>query len=251
MMPITETVKQLLIINVIFFIGSLLIPEAQVNLPMYFFENPMFGFWQPLTSMFMHGGVMHLLFNMFGLYMFGSTLEQFWGAKKFLFFYISCGLGAALVHQGVNYFEFQSAYDILINNGLTPNEIQTLLTDGSVRAKNASANSVVIQEAVNSLSGAYKIPVVGASGAIYGILVAFAFMFPDTKLMLLFLPVPIKAKYFVPGLLLLDLFSGLNGSAIFGTSTGIAHFAHLGGALSGYLIMRYWKKNQFNQNRWD
>lgn len=251
MMPITETVKQLLIINVIFFIGSLLIPEAQVNLPMYFFENPMFGFWQPLTSMFMHGGVMHLLFNMFGLYMFGSTLEQFWGAKKFLFFYISCGLGAALVHQGVNYFEFQSAHDILINNGLTPNEIQTLLTDGSVRAKNASANSVVIQEAVNSLSGAYKIPVVGASGAIYGILVAFAFMFPDTKLMLLFLPVPIKAKYFVPGLLLLDLFSGLNGSAIFGTSTGIAHFAHLGGALSGYLIMRYWKKNQFNQNRWD
>jgi len=168
-----------------------------------------------------------------------------------LFFYISCGLGAALVHQGVNYFEFQSAYNILINNGLTPNEIQTLLTEGSVRAQNASPNGAAIQEAVNSLSGAYKIPVVGASGAIYGILVAFAFMFPDAKLMLLFLPVPIKAKYFVPGLMLLDLFSGLNGSSIFGMSTGIAHFAHLGGALTGFLIMRYWKKNQFNQNRWN
>lgn len=251
MMQITETVKQLIVINIIFFIGSFFVPEAQAYLPMYFFENPLFNFWQPLTSMFMHGGLMHLLFNMFALFMFGSTLEQFWGAKKFLFFYISCGLGAALIHQGVNYLEFQSAYNILLENGLTSSEISVLLEEGSVRAKNASDNAIDIQNAVNTISGAYRIPVVGASGAIYGILVAFAFMFPNVELMMLFIPIPIKAKYFVPGILLIDLISGLNGGAIFGSSTGIAHFAHLGGALTGFLIMWYWKKNSFNQNRWN
>src|SRR5690554_6801983 len=127
MMRITETVKQLIIINVIFFIGSQFVPQAQAYLPMYFFENPLFQFWQPLTSMFMHGGLMHILFNMFALFMFGSTLEQFWGAKKFLFFYISCGLGAALVHQGVNYLEFQSAYNSLTELGVPQNIINKIL----------------------------------------------------------------------------------------------------------------------------
>src|SRR5690554_3039821 len=196
MMQITETVKHLILINILFFIGSQFVAESYALLPMYYFENPLFQFWQPLTSMFMHGGIGHILLNMFGLYMFGSTLEQYWGAKKFLFFYISCGLGAALVHQGVNYLEFQGAYTTLTENGLTPAEIKTLLKEG---------NSPSIQEAVNKLSGAYSVPVVGASGAIYGILVAFAFMFPNVKLMLLFLPVPIAAKYFVPAILLIDL----------------------------------------------
>lgn len=250
MMQITETVKQLIIINVIFFIGSYFVSEAQVYLPMYFFENPLFQFWQPLTSMFMHGGLMHILFNMFALFMFGSSLEQFWGAKKFLFFYISCGLGASLIHQGVNYLEFQSAYSTLLENGLTNIEIQTLLDHGSVQASNVSSNGAEIQNAVNAISGAYRIPVVGASGAIYGVLVAFAFMFPDVKLMMMFIPIPIKAKYFVPGILLIDLISGLNGGAIFGSSTGIAHFAHLGGALTGFLIMWYWKKNSTNDFRY-
>lgn len=251
MMQITETVKHLILINILFFVGAQFVAESHVLLPMYYFENPLFQFWQPLTSMFMHGGIGHILFNMFGLYMFGSTLEQYWGAKKFLFFYISCGLGAALVHQGVNYLEFQGAYSTLIENGISPAEISTLLEKGSVSAMYASDNVALIQEAVNKLSGAYSIPVVGASGAIYGILVAFAFMFPNVKLMLLFLPVPIAAKYFVPAILLIDLLSGLNGNSVFGTSTGIAHFAHLGGALTGFLIMWYWKKNQFNDNRWN
>lgn len=251
MMPITETVKHLLIINVLLFIGAHFIPEIQAFFPMYYFENPDFGFWQPLTSMFMHGSFSHILFNMFGLYMFGSTLEHFWGGKKFLFFYISCGLGAALVHQGMSYYEFHSAYEVLINNGLSTEEIRTLLDTGSVVPKNTSENTTAIQEAVNSISTPYKTVVVGASGAIYGILVAFAFMFPNVKLMLLFLPVPIKAKYFVPAILLIDLFSGINGNSIFGVSTGIAHFAHLGGALTGFLMMRYWKKNDFNSHRWN
>ena len=242
MMPITETVKHLLIINVLLFIGANFIPEIQAFFPMYYFENPDFGFWQPLTSMFMHGSFSHILFNMFGLYMFGSTLEQFCGGKKFLFFYISCGLGAALVHQGVSYYEFHSAYNSLIEIGATEDVIKDILEQPLYLYENSSTQS---------MSNAYKIPVVGASGALYGILVAFAFMFPNVKLMLLFLPVPIKAKYFVPAILLIDLFSGINGNSIFGVSTGIAHFAHLGGALTGFLMMRYWKKNDFNPHRWN
>jgi membrane associated rhomboid family serine protease len=242
MMPITETVKHLLIINVLLFIGANFIPEIQAFFPMYYFENPDFGFWQPLTSMFMHGNFSHILFNMFGLYMFGSTLEQFWGGKKFLFFYISCGLGAALVHQGVSYYEFQSAYNSLIEMGASEDVLKDILMEPAYNYENSTTQS---------MSNAYKTIVVGASGAIYGILVAFAFMFPDVKLMLLFLPVPIKAKYFVPVILLIDLFSGINGNSIFGVSTGIAHFAHLGGALTGFLMMRYWKKNDFNPHRWN
>src|SRR5690554_3260547 len=179
MMRITETVKQLIIINIIFFIGSYLVPQTQAYLPMYFFENPLFQFWQPVTSMFMHGGLMHILFNMFALFMFGSTLEQFWGAKKFLFFYISCGLGAALIHQGVNYLEFHSAYNTLTEVGATQDVINKILEEPNYFYQNS---------ATQAMSNAYKIPVVGASGAIYGILVAFAFMFPNVELMMLFIP---------------------------------------------------------------
>lgn len=250
-MPITETVKHLLIINIIFFVGSQFVADAYVYLPMYFFENPLFQFWQPLTSMFMHGNFMHLLFNMFGLYMFGSILERFWGGKKFLFFYISCGLGAALMHQVVDYYGFYTSYDMLVNNGLTAEEIRTLLDTGTVIPKNASDNTVVIQNAVNTLSSSYKTMVVGASGAIYGILVAFGFMFPNEKLMLMFIPIGIKAKYFIPLLLAYDLISGLKGGSVFGLGGGIAHFAHLGGALTGFLMMWYWKRTSFNRNRWN
>lgn len=242
MIPITETVKHLLIINVLLFIGANFIPEIQAFFPMYYFENPDFGFWQPLTSMFMHGSFSHILFNMFGLYMFGSTLEQFWGGKKFLFFYISCGLGAALVHQGVSYYEFQSAYNSLIEMGASEDVLKDILMEPAYNYENSTTQS---------MSNAYKTVVVGASGAIYGILVAFAFMFPNVELMLLFLPIPIKAKYFVPIILLIDLFSGINGNSIFGVSTGIAHFAHLGGAFTGFLMMRYWRKNDFNSHRWN
>src|SRR5690606_37286768 len=147
MMPITETVKHLLIINVLLFIGANFIPEIKAFFPMYYFENPDFGFWQPLTSMFMHGNFSHILFNMFGLYMFGSTLEQFWGGKKFLFFYISCGLGAALVHQGVSYYEFQSAYNSLIEMGASEDVLKDILMEQAYNYENSTTQS---------MSNAYK-----------------------------------------------------------------------------------------------
>ena len=247
MMRITETVKQLLIINVIFFIGTMIVPQAFPYLALYFPENPDFKAWQLLTHMFMHGGIGHIFFNMFALYSFGVVLEQMWGAKKFLFFYLSCGLGAALVHIGVNYIQFYQGLDVLLSNGLSKQEVLTSLNTMNFDPLQGKIDQVTF----DSLASAYLTPAVGASGAIYGILVAFAFMLPNAELMLLFLPVPIKAKYFVPALLAIDLFLGLKGNSIFGSGgDGIAHFAHLGGALVGFIMMWYWKKNQFNNNRW-
>lgn len=248
MMNITETVKQLIIINVIFFLGAMFVPAANTYLALWYLENPNFGIWQPLTHMFMHGGWMHIFFNMFALYSFGSALEHFWGAKKFLFFYISCGLGAALLHSGVNFYLFHDGLNTLVESGIPKSEILQILAEGKYNTKWQEVLSV---NQFNSFMEAFSVPAVGASGAIYGLLVAFAFMFPNAELALMFIPVPVKAKYFVPGLLIIDLISGLYGRSIFGGASGIAHFAHIGGAVVGFLMMWLWKKNQFDNNRWD
>ena len=248
----TETVKQLLIINIIFFIGSQLVPAAYPLFSLYFPENESFRFWQPLTSMFMHApmpNIMHIAFNMFALVSFGSALEHFWGPKKFLFFYISCGLGAALLHTLVGYFQVQQGIENLQAIGLQ-DQLNNFLKTGSLSFSVKPPN--LDTESLSNMFSAYNTPSVGASGAIYGLLTAFAFMFPNAELALLFIPVPIKARYFVPGLIFLDLFLGFKGSSIFGSGgTGIAHFAHVGGAITGFIMMWYWKKNSFNNKRWD
>jgi len=248
-MNMTPVVKQLLIINIIFFIGSQLVPVSYEYLAMFFPENSNFRAWQPITHMFMHGGIMHIAFNMFALVSFGSALEHFWGGKKFIFFYISCGLGSALLHTLVNYYFFQDTMSTLTANGFNKTQILQLLSEGKIDTRWQSLVSVA---QFQGFTDAYIGTVVGASGAIYGLLTAFAFMFPNAELALLFIPVPIKAKYFVPGLLLIDLFLGVKGTSLFGGGgTGIAHFAHVGGAITGFLMMWYWKKNQFNNNRWN
>jgi membrane associated rhomboid family serine protease len=260
----TDTVKQLLILNILFFVGSYFVPQATDLLALHYFESAKFQLWQPLSHMFMHGNLMHIFFNMFALVSFGSALEHFWGPKKFLFFYFSCGIGAALIHSGINYYEIHSLLNELSSLSVSTADMHTILNanmkDGNTFRPdllfeatkpllekynfNNDSFNVLYQTACNTQS-----ITVGASGAIYGLLVAFAFMFPNAELALLFIPVPIKAKYFVPGIVLLDLFSGVTGYSIFGG--GIAHFAHVGGAAVGFLMMWYWKKNQFNQNRWD
>lgn len=241
----TDTVKQLLILNILFFIGAQFVPQATDLLALQYFESDKFKLWQPISHMFMHGDLMHIFFNMFALVSFGSALEHFWGPKKFLFFYFSCGIGAALIHSGINYYHFHDGLNTLISNGFKETEILNLINEGKFMT---SWQAVLSPNTFENMIGALT-PTVGASGAIYGLLVAFAFMFPNAELALLFIPVPIKAKYFVPGIVLLDLFSGVTGYSIFGG--GIAHFAHVGGALFGFILMWYWKKNQFNQNRWD
>jgi membrane associated rhomboid family serine protease len=248
MRNITETVKQLLIINVLFFVGTLAVGDRAYDLlALYFPENSSFQYWQPLTHMFMHGGFMHILFNMFALYSFGSALEHFWGGKKFLFFYLSCGFGAALIHTGINYYYFQDAISTLVESGFQKIEILKLLNEGKV---NTQWQELLTTSQYQNFISSYAGTVVGASGAIYGIIVAFAFMFPNAELALMFIPVPIKAKYFVPGLVAVDLYLGVSGQSLFG-GPGIAHFAHVGGALFGLLISWYWKKNQFENNRWN
>lgn len=241
----SDTVKQLLILNILFFIGAQFVPQANDLLALHYFESDKFKLWQPISHMFIHGSLMHIFFNMFALVSFGSALEHFWGPKKFLFFYFTCGLGAALIHSGINYYHFHDGLNTLVLNGFKETEILNLINEGKFMT---SWQAVLAPDTFENMIGALT-PTVGASGAIYGLLVAFAFMFPNAELALLFIPVPIKAKYFVPGIVLLDLFSGVTGYSIFGG--GIAHFAHVGGALFGFIMMWYWKKNQFNQNRWD
>ncbi len=245
---ISESIKALIIVNVIFFIGTQILGETAYRLfSLFYFESPNFLLWQPLTHMFMHGGFMHILFNMYALWAFGSPLEQNWGRKKFLFFYFSAGLGAALIHTIVNYYQVHIGMEALLAGGWSETEVMSFLTTG--KGGSNSILDIIPQTEIQSYYNAFNTPAVGASGAIYGVLVAFGMMFPNAELMLIFLPVPIKAKYFIPGLILLDLFSGVTGFSVFGQ--GIAHWAHIGGALFGFIMAWYWKKNSFDSHRWN
>lgn len=243
---ITEAVKHLIIINVIFFAATYLAPNLQLDsiFALWFPENPNFGFWQFVSHMFMHGGFTHLLFNMYGLWAFGTPLEQIWGRNKFIFFYFSAGLGAGIIYTLVNYYQFNGVYEQLIGLGLSATDIQQILDTGSY---NSSILSSLSEADLNDFFATYHTPAVGASGAIYGILVAFGMTFPNAKLALIFFPVPISAKYFIPLIILGDLFFGLTSYSI----GNVAHFAHIGGAIIGFAISWYWKKNQFNNKRWN
>jgi len=252
-MRITPVVKQLLILNIIFYIGSQIPSTHAYELfSEFYLENPNFRFWQPLTSMFMHAPLpnfTHLFFNMFALYSFGSALEHFWGGTKFLFFYISCGLGATFLNEGIHYYQYHHALSLLQEIPLSQQEIMNFLTEGKYNPK--ILQTIPLSDLEN-IYQSYNSQTLGASGAIYGLLVAFAFMFPTAELGIMFIPIPIKAKYFVPGLLAVDLFLGLKGQSIFGAgSTGIAHFAHIGGAVTGFIMMWYWRNNRFKHNRWN
>ena len=147
---ITETVKVLIIINALFFAGTFLLQEetAYRLFSLYYFENPQFEYWQPITHMFMHGGLFHILFNMYALWAFGSPLEMRWGRNKFLFFYFSAGLGAFLIHTIVNYFHFHSGYEALLQAGLNPDQIQSILTTGQYNTAILDA----VSQSQNSLS---------------------------------------------------------------------------------------------------
>ncbi len=228
MRNIPDIVKHLIILNVLIFIGSQFVGGLAYDvLALHYPKNDLFGVWQVFTHMFMHGSISHILFNMFGLWMFGSPLAQMWGKNKFLFFYLSTGVGAAALQLLVYHLQIQGWVEDLVAQGFVLDEIYASL-----------------QQQTQSL---FHVRMVGASGALYGVLVAFAFMFPNAELMMIFLPIPIKAKYFVPLILVMDLFFGFSSYSM----GPIAHFAHVGGAVTGFLMMWYWKRNQFNKNRWN
>ncbi len=229
-----NTVITLVAINTLLFFASTSVSNLTDLLALYFPLNPNFSPWQFVSHMFMHGGVTHLLFNMLALWMFGSYLENIWGGKRFLIFYFICGVGAAAIYTAINYYQFNAVYEVLRGTGLSAFDIQSMID------KSEYPSNVLSEDQAMDLIGIFNTPMVGASGAIYGVLVAFAFNFPNHKLMLIFLPYPIAAKYFVPALISLDLFSGVTGFSIFGG--GVAHFAHVGGAIIGFLMMVYWRK---------
>lgn len=205
MPPITDVVKNLIIINVIMFFGTkFTLPGEGVPLLALFY--PASEYFKPLqlvTHMFMHGGLAHLLFNMYALFLFGSALESYWGAKRFLVFYFICGFGAIGLHMLVWHWELQSLLQV---------------------------NPAQYYQSINY-------PVLGASGAVFGLLAGFGTVFPNTVLSLLFPPISLKAKYFVLIYAGIELFLGISGY-----QAGVAHFAHLGGALFGFLLVMYWRR---------
>lgn len=213
--PFSGVVRHLIILNVLMFIGTYVIlgPESmqrllagdpsgqgRLVLAAYIPGSQFFQPFQIATHMFMHGDIMHLLFNMLALYIFGPMVEMVWGHKRFLFYYLFCGIGAYASYAGIRWWELQSP-------------------------------DVAAYE--------WNIPMLGASGAVFGILTAFAYLFPNQVISLLFPPISLKAKYFVPIMAGLELFYGVKGYA-----TGIAHFAHLGGAIFGFLLIMIWYKGR-------
>ena len=203
--------KNIIIINVLVMIMTSLNGDVMYEkFALFYPTSPFFHWWQPVTHMFMHGGFWHLFFNMYTLYFFGRVLEERWGAKKFLIFYFVTGLGAALVHTGVEWLQM--------------NHWMSQVAEGSLAA----------QSRIYALK---MTPTVGASGAIYGVLMGFAMLYPDAILSLIFPPISMKAKWFVLIFAAIELLTGVTGMG-----GGIAHFAHLGGLIFGYLLIVYWKK---------
>lgn len=215
-------VKNLIIINVIVFIAQMTFENSKP-----FFIDNLFAlhdihsvYFKPhqlITHMFMHGSFEHILFNMFALWMFGSMLENYWGAKRFLQFYLICGLGAAVLHLGVLYFELNPAWEAM----------------EQLKVINPGAYQEILNDPMRGLNGA----TVGASGAIFGCLAAFGYLFPNSLIYLYFL-FPIKAKWFVIIYAALELWLGVRNSA----GDNVAHFAHLGGALAGIILVFIWNK---------
>ena len=209
---IPPVVKNLIILNVMMFLITLLTGNFMYEkFSLFYFQSPLFKPYQIITHMFMHGGFFHILFNMYTLFIFGSVLENVWGGKKFLLYYLVTGVGAAIIHSLVMYIEASSLTQAM------------------------EAGNFLAQEKMFALM---RTPTVGASGAIYGLLLAYGMLFPNNVMQLLFPPVALKAKYFVLLFGALELFLGLSN-----TGSDIAHFAHLGGMIFGYFLIIYWKKN--------
>lgn len=259
MLAITPTVRNLLILNILFYF----IDSTVINLTSRFalmpILSPAFMPYQFVTYMFLHGSVGHLISNMFGLFMFGPLLERMWGSQKFLFFYLFTGIGAGLLFSGIGYFEttqLRDAVELYIQNP-NPDELAHFFSKHAKELYDANLNFLnrfegdpknanYISESVNFVKEIYQrevnIPMVGASGAIFGILMAFGMLFPNTELYMLFIPFPIKAKYFVTFYGLFELYSGIKNAQ----SDNVAHFAHVGGMLFAYILLRYWRTKKTN-----
>jgi membrane associated rhomboid family serine protease len=225
---LTPVVKNLLIINVIFYIASLVLGsriDLVTVLGAHYFNSSLFRIWQVIGYMFMHGNLGHIFFNMFALFMFGPMLESSIGSKRFFNLYFICGIGAVVIQMLVQ-------------------AIQVHAITGGITIPHPELESTFYQYGANAqkLYDIYYTPVVGASGAIFGLLVAFAMLYPNLEMMILFIPVPIKAKYIIPVYILVELWLGIGQYG----GDNVAHFAHLGGALFGFIMVKVWRLQRPN-----
>lgn len=258
-------VKNLLIINGLFFLMTIVIQNTFQKdltdwLALYYPGAPEFKAYQFATHLFMHGNFMHLFSNMFALWMFGSALENIWGPKKFLTYYIITGLGAAVLHTLVIYVEMSSlqsaanqffadptnkSFEYFVLNSV-PQQYQPIFVE-LMNSWNNNPGSVELQQnaigfANELIQVKQSVPTVGASGAVFGVLLAFGMMFPNSMIYVFFF-LPMKAKYFVMLYGVFELYSGIQNNP----SDNVAHFAHLGGMLFGFILIKYWRKKT---NRW-
>lgn len=229
--------KNLIIINFLVWlainvIGVRLSFRIEDLLGLHYFSSPLFNPAQLLTYMFVHSSFMHLFFNMFALFMFGIVLERVLGSKRFLFFFISCGIGAALIQEGVYAWSISETLKMFENSS----EIMAVIKNQGAEIISNGMN--YIDPDMGKLNGLVNGCTIGASGAVYGILLAFGMLFPNQPIYFMFIPIPIKAKYFVIGYAVIEFFQGFYASA----SDNIAHFAHLGGMIFGLIMILYWKK---------
>lgn len=262
-------VKNLLIINGLLFLATQVLYSSGINLNamlgLHWMGSEAYHWYQPITYMFMHADLRHIFFNMFAVWMFGNAIENRWGSKRFLTYYLICGLGAAALHYGIAYFETIQGFNTLIDAFLANPNTETFVEFNKAypfqihpesgfkytydeaypyldHLFNGSTDRTDIEMSYEFMAK-YKqyflslMNVVGASGSLFGILLAFGLMFPNAELYMMFIPIPIKAKYFVAGYGAFELFSGLSGS-----NDGIAHFAHLGGLITGYILIKIWQK---------
>ncbi|WP_233131541.1 rhomboid family intramembrane serine protease [Tenacibaculum holothuriorum] len=226
-------------INLIMFITPTLLNLDLTNITnLHYPLNPMFGMWQYFTSIFMHGSWGHLIFNMLGLWMFGSSVEQFLGKTKFLFLYLSAGIGAGLIFTLIDYIQFQQIYTIFTEAGLLKSEIITILEKGSTNDPRVIQS--ITQEQFNQIGLIYNKVLLGASGAVFGIFSASAVFFPNSKTLVFPIPFPIPMKVLIISLVLSDLFLGTFSLP----GDNIARFAHVGGAIIGFIISWYWTKKK-------
>lgn len=228
---IPPVVKNLVIINVLMFLAKFALEGAfgidlDRVLGLFFFKSTQFQPFQIVTHMFMHGSVMHLAFNMFALWMFGRIIESVWGAKRFFIYYFATGLGAAFLQMLVTYIRFT-----VMSSKLPQESVDMVINEGYQILMNGQNYSNPLLGKLNLLT---NIVTIGASGAVFGVVLAFGMLFPNTQLMLLFPPIPIKAKYAAVLMLALGVMLDFRGN--------VAHFAHLGGMIFGYILIKYWNK---------
>lgn len=257
-------VRNLIIINVLVYFFTYTMSLRGINLDDYlalhYWQSPLFRWWQLFTHLFMHGSISHIFFNMFALWMFGRILENVWGPQRFLVFYLVCGLGAAFCHLGVLTFEhtqFSNAFmqyqlhptfteyaQFIRHHGLADDSFfNNILNYWNANPDCSDCAAASIQGINKYYSDMINEATVGASGAIFGLLFAFGYLFPNTELYIYFIPIPIKAKYFVAGYAIVELAQGVYASA----GDNIAHFAHLGGMLFAFILLRIWN-NRIRNN---